>query len=267
MRTHNKKIKFICDFCGKNFDKKTHCREHVLTHIPKQHRQKVLQCSECSQSFLTPRYLEKHHNRKHALKIEKEFKCDCGKVFRYLSDLLSHKRNVHDKDQYSRICETCGKTLYNEKDLKRHIKIYHTEGGRGNYICSDCGKRFDDLRSLNVHRKNHREKTIACDEPGCNKKFQTNSVLKNHKEKVHLRIRNCICDVEYCRKTFPDMKKLQRHVTVVHQKLKASCPVEGCEFMVGRRDYMKNHIKKHTELSQEELQEFLNSVKNMNIMY
>jgi hypothetical protein len=62
-------------------------------------------------------------------------------------------------------------------------------------------------------------------------------------------------------------QKLDRHVTLIHEKLRTPCPVgNGCKFSVGRRDYMRTHLKKHIELSSEDLEKYLNSVKDMKIL-
>jgi hypothetical protein len=54
-----------------------------------------------------------------------------------------------------------------------------------------------------------------------------------------------------------------RHIKVTNEKHRVNCPVEDCKFMVGRRDYMKNHIRKHVELKPEVQTQMLDSVKEL----
>ena len=86
-------------------------------------------------------------------------------------------------------CLECNKTLFNGTELKYHMKIFHTEGGRGKFLCNECGKKFDTVSNLNSHRKLHWEKTIKCDYAGCDKMYATQYLLGLHKKVTHLKIK------------------------------------------------------------------------------
>jgi KRAB domain-containing zinc finger protein len=261
---HRKKMTCICDYCGKGFGRKTSLICHIATHIPKEFRERPEKCENCDAQFYNKEQL-KSHERKYCSKENENqtFECECGKVFKYLAYLNTHKNHVHNRGKYERVCDQCGKVVASGTDLKKHVKIHHTEGGRGNFVCTDCGKRFDDLSRLNFHKKIHSEPTFMCDEPGCGKKFYTTTAKREHMNTVHLQLRNFICSVKDCGKAFTSRQRRERHVKVTHEQVKASCPVEGCSFRVGRRDYMKIHLKKHSDLEPEELAAFLEEVKDM----
>lgn len=268
-KSHMKAIHFktknhFCDICGEGFLRKESIRLHVFKHIPEELQERNFKCKSCPKSFKCQRSLILHIKGMH--QKGKEVKCDCGKSFATKKRLHYHQKCVHQKEKYSKKCEICGKLLYDASKLREHIRIYHTEGGRGNFICSDCGKACDSVSRLNVHQKIHEGITYTCNEPDCGKDYQTKAALRNHKNNSHLKFSDFICEVENCGKAFVTDHKLQRHMKVKHVKHRVNCPVESCKFMVGRRDYMKNHLKKHTELDREELQKRLDSVKDMDLV-
>jgi KRAB domain-containing zinc finger protein len=263
---HRKRTTGICDYCGREFGRRNHLIRHINSHIPKEFREKLVKCEECGIDFYTKDHLKNHTRKYHSKKNENQtFECECGKVFKHISYLNTHKNCVHER-KYERTCGVCGKILANRSDLSKHMRIFHTEGGRGNFMCTDCGKRFDEVGRLNHHRKIHSEPKFVCDEPGCSKKFYTKSGKSEHMNSVHLQQRNFICSVKDCGKPFTTKQRLERHTKVTHEQLKAKCPVDGCSFMVGRRDYMKNHLKRHSDLEPEELAAYLEEVKKMKLI-
>jgi hypothetical protein len=51
------------------------------------------------------------------------------------------------------------------------------------------------------------------------------------------------------------------HIALTHENFRESCPVQNCKFSVGRKDYMRAHIAKHTELTQDLIEKLLEEVK------
>ena len=259
-RVHMKLIRGICDHCGKGFFNKNKLAVHLATHISKEFRERNHKCHLCSRSFYSAANLKVHMETFHSEK-DKIKKCECGKVFKNERYLQQHRR-THSQEKYSRICDQCEKTFSDGTELKRHIQIFHTEGGRKNFLCNQCGKKYDLVSQLNNHTKLvHLERKIVCNEPGCDKKFSTEYLLKAHTNIFHLKIKNFKCDMVNCNKAFSSNQRLRRHLEITHRKHRVNCPVEGCKYMVGRIDYMKNHLRKHTELKPEAQKKIAEIVK------
>jgi uncharacterized Zn-finger protein len=224
---HRKKTICICDFCGKEFDRKICLIRHIATHIPKEFRERSEKCKNCGACFYNKEQLRKH-DRKYGSKKYESQTLECAKVFKYLKDKVRNQTKL---------------------------------------LCDDCGKQFDKLSRLNFHKKIHSEPKFMCDEPGCGKKFYTTTKKREHINTVHLQLRNFICSVKDCGKALSTKQGLKRHVKVTHEQVKASCPVDGCSFRVGRRQYMRDHMKKHTELKAESITALLQIVKFMKSLF
>jgi uncharacterized Zn-finger protein len=218
-----------CPICGKEL-KQSSLRKHIKRIHQKA---KYFFCDLCGRG-----YLKKWHLSSHILKhIPKEFReknsekplwpCKCGEIFNSEYNLYHHKRLVHNKENM-RTCKKNEKVVANGKSSHENFKY-------------------------------------SCDYPNCDRKFKTLTQVSRHKKFFHLGLRPFICSYKNCKKAFSRNEKLTRHIKVTHEKLKAKCPVNCCSFMSGRRDNMRNHLKKHIELKPEVLETFLGSVKNMKI--
>lgn len=267
---HMKVAKFECDYCGKKCFKKSGLRYHIQRHIPMRYRERLHECGICLDRFFTKNCLQVHFKSKHTTLDDSEmasFICKCGKAYRSRGQLNQHFKMVHEKEKYRAPCQYCGKILSSSTHLKEHIRIFHTEGGQNNFICKICGKLYNLKRDLTTHEKSHGERNFVCQEPGCSKKFIFAKQLKEHFRSAHLNQKDHICSYENCDKRFTSRQKLIRHLMISHEKLRVFCPVgDGCKFAVGRRDYMNNHLKKHIELSPEEVEKHLEAVKHMKLV-
>jgi KRAB domain-containing zinc finger protein len=261
---HIKSSNFFCDLCGKGFFRKQRIMNHIVTHIPPELRVRDYVCDICSHAFVTEGNLKQHISYVHS---GRNLKCECGKMFKNPVNLRNHKNYTHNKESLKRKCEQCGEVLNTGTLLKEHIEIFHTEGGRGNYVCSECGNHYDRKVSLLFHRRIHMKKTIPCDEPGCDRMFRTTPLMIKHNKSVHLKVKNYKCDRANCEKAFSENSMLLRHIKITHEKHREKCPVEDCKFTKGRRDYMKNHIRKHVELKPELQTKMIESLKEMELCY
>ena len=141
---------FICEFCGKQYNKKYSLSVHrKLKHL------KTFRfiCSRCDQGFMQlwayRGHLAKHHK---ALKS----KCDsCGKTFTYKINMLTHQKRCKfsaseppTPDQH--ICSVCRASFMTVKNLRDHQKGQHEDR---RFKCDGCGRTFKWRSSLAYHKK------------------------------------------------------------------------------------------------------------------
>lgn len=256
--------KYECDSCGKRFFKKYALSGHIQTHIEKHHRKRPFTCDLCLRTYMTLDAVKIHKKLSHTKREPGQlFTCYCGKTLQTQGGLYYHNKNVHQRQENEKTCGKCNKVLVNSYALKKHVRIYHTEGGQNNYMCNVCGKFFNSQSHLTSHQYLHGDKKFVCDFEGCEKKFYSINNLTTHRKLTHLKLREFSCTT--CDKSFSSNQKLHRHITVSHQKLRKKCPVEACNFHVGRLDYMRTHIKKHSELSPTELGVHMDAAKKMKL--
>lgn len=267
-QVHENKKNFFCDTCGKGFFRKHQILTHVYSHVSKDLREKHFQCDLCNKSFHIYKSLRLHVKFTHH-SGEYSYKCECGKAYNNPGSLRQHKRIKHDNKKRfqssQQHCEQCEKSYASIAALKEHIKVYHTEGGRGNFMCNECGLTFDLPKQFSRHLLTHQEKTILCEHPGCGRKYVNINMLLHHQKHVH-NVRQFVCSVESCKKAFPTNSKVMRHIALVHKKHRVNCPVEGCKFMVGQIDYMRKHLRKHNELSPQVQDIFILKLKSLNLL-
>lgn len=75
-----------------------------------------------------------------------------------------------------------------------------------------------------------------------------------------------MCSFPDCGKSYFNAQRLRRHIGLIHENVRKPCPIDGCTFSVGRSDYMKSHLMKHTELNEREREQVLKKIKEMGLM-
>nr|XP_014343243.1 PREDICTED: zinc finger protein 525-like [Latimeria chalumnae] len=154
IQMYKQKKRHVCTVCGKSFGQSSHLYRHHQIH----RGEKPYQCTECGKRFRTRSNANRHIEQVH--QGEKLFKCTkCEDSFTRLSSLNAHYRKHKEEKPYTstegdkryRFIEH-GDRFLHSSNLNQNQQINQEEKS---YICSDCGKSFSQLSTLNAHCQIH----------------------------------------------------------------------------------------------------------------
>mmetsp|Transcript_7720 Transcript_7720/g.6968 ORF Transcript_7720/g.6968 Transcript_7720/m.6968 type:complete len:204 (+) Transcript_7720:83-694(+) len=125
---------------------------------------------------------------------QKNYMCkypDCGKVFRYHSEILRHIATHSDTRPYVCDFEGCSKSFKRKDALENHVRTHTNDKP---FVCPrpGCDQKFATKASLRYHLLKHDgQREYVCSFPGCGKTFVTISQLKQHENSstVHKNIK------------------------------------------------------------------------------
>ncbi|XP_052747789.1 PR domain zinc finger protein 5-like isoform X2 [Galleria mellonella] len=262
----------MCQFCDLDFKSKTTFDEHVeiCKWIKRQFK-----CDVCTSSFDTEEELSNHKNTKHNDGV---FPCNlCNKQFYTILKLKEHMFRIHSGIQLKRRrtnleCPMCETKFDAKKELMQHIA---THGPDARFPCKICNVDFDDIKKLHAHSRMHCDDVIKCNDCNklittaffpqhmiycnankstvnayecetCGKTFQTESMLKLHKQ-AHLDPVEC----PICRKLIKPIY-LKRHLKYTHTQKKLVKPKKNlkvvkcdwCGHMVTRKGELESHVNR-----------------------
>ena len=168
--TGSRYVKEKCQLCELSFNKYD-IKKHMLRH----NGEKNFTCAECGKKLKRQESLKLHMMLHTGIK---NYKCDqCGHNFYTIQSLQNHRNNKHNSDNIN-MCAECGKECPNKYDLRWHM-AKHT--GEKSFACREegCDKRFRISHMRSNHEKIHRgQKDFHCTQ--CEKKFIQRTSLVTH---------------------------------------------------------------------------------------
>ncbi|XP_078433763.1 transcription factor IIIA [Wolffia australiana] len=241
MQSHSLERPFVCPIegCHNSYRRK----DHLVRHL-QHHEKKIFECSVnlCGRRFASEENLQGHTKKYHhdendvddvddcsssdaQTETIKRHICsepDCGKSFKYPSQLKKHMNSHVKLDYVDVICmETgCMQHFSSVECLNAHVRTCHR------YVqCSTCGSqqlRKNFKRHVRIHDKESSGEKIKCPYPRCLHTFVTKSNLVKHIKAVHLELRPFMCRFPGCGQRFP-----YKHVRDNHEKSGLHSYAEG----------------------------------------
>ena len=221
-KSHSDHKPFVCDKCGKGYDKVVYLKRHMKTHTKSKLQMRLDNasyfCEECGKGFTQKEYLSKHlkrHYRRNNPESEKAICSECGKTFTELSYLTKHIKYRHKgkitekKIEVKKIadvkapfsCSECGKCYIYQAALDKHVQQHK------GFSCETCDKTFTAYDLLEEHMSEHDAKKWSCQ--WCAEKFMRQSSLRYHKAS-HAGDREHQCPT--CGEGFEQMTCLDKHM-------------------------------------------------------
>ena len=116
------KTKYKCDYCENTFNHYS----NMNAHIHKKHKEKKIECKECSKMFAYQYELREHMFIHTGGQEASKFKCQfCDKSFQRSTTLKNHERTTHLGIRRFK-CDVCGKTFGTKFNMKVHVEKLHS---------------------------------------------------------------------------------------------------------------------------------------------
>ena len=180
----------------------------------------------------------------------------CGYPFKDSASLKVHA-NKHKKETtevtVSQECGICGSEVSSNNELRKHIKIKHTQ----TFNCQDCDFQGSSNMILIKHtnlkhrtENEHEEGTLKCTE--CKDQFTSNWNLKNHKRDNHQKTKFCQ-HFKIGRCKFPDDECWDKHEKEeANERSNGSNDKMQChtcrKSFTTKNDMMIHRIKEHNDM-------------------
>ena len=144
------------------------------------------------------------------------------------------EQNVHSEVAMF-LCSECGKGFSKKWILKRHTEENHSVT---TVECDICSKRFKSKKSLQDHKRSHRNR--LCE--NCNTEVKAASFHK-HVKKCHNNAPTYNC--EHCEYSTNRRDGLTRHMKV-HWGKEKKYECDQCDYSTDTKGHLKEHLKSHS---------------------
>ncbi|XP_029661301.1 oocyte zinc finger protein XlCOF6-like isoform X1 [Formica exsecta] len=249
-KTHFSHNRYVCNICDKSFSKKQNMNEHLEKHWKNDKNVSLPQlftCPVCTEDLPTYRMLKYHLIDTHKLDRQDPllttqkpwYECnECHEKFKHQMSLKAHKEKVHE-GKVSPIfqCDICNATYRIKQLLINHIKSKH--GGEKRYKCAQCGKGFNDTKSLYNHILLHTgRKPFTCEY--CHMSFRRKDSRDHHRRK-HTGEQPYQCSD--CGQSFSTYNNRSKHRKKEHGEGEIECP--ECGEKCNSQQEIRIHLNKH----------------------
>ncbi|XP_015834121.1 gastrula zinc finger protein XlCGF26.1 isoform X7 [Tribolium castaneum] len=248
-RSYNSNKTWSCNKCSQEFKTILLLRKHRKTHTTddsfEKHTykfdeiQEIYICNTCSAE-----YQEREEIEKHVKGHEEFFECTiCQQRFTKAYSYGTHMV-IHSKDKLFR-CPQCTYKTAKRKSLLIHINYVHLR--KFYYVCTTCGKGFNDVVLYKEHNNEHLGlRPFIC--IVCNKDFAYSRYLLTHQVRCHRvgiegRLLPNQCSV--CSKVFSKVETLQKHFQDKHVEVKLPHEKKHLCDLCGKGFAQKNKLRVH----------------------
>lgn len=188
---------YECDICGRISYSKASIEAHMEEHsVGKTRSSAVHSCADCGSSFAYQRNLINHRIRHHSNEPVRVYSCeydDCTKTYLTHHSLRMHMEAKHlsiqrktlpSSPRLEHMCDVCGAVKASEKQLNSHMYL-HQDAKTWPYPCDVCDNRFRNANALREHRNRIHLKirNFVC--KLCEARFASNTELKQHHGNAH----------------------------------------------------------------------------------
>ncbi|XP_055622233.1 zinc finger protein 845-like [Toxorhynchites rutilus septentrionalis] len=144
-----------------------------------------------------------------------------------------------DHDEKILICEHCDAVFWRRTEYNEHLD-QHVASELTDFRCDICSTKFNNIRTLRMHRKNHvaTPKVWSCEV--CQKKYSSKNLLDDHMN-MHSGRRPFKCDM--CPKDFASKYTLAAHLKT-HQERERVFSCKEC----GKGFYSQNNLIQHEKI-------------------
>lgn len=252
-----KRDRYKCHQCGKNFNRSGALSTHIKTHSTV----RLFHCAECGKSFKRSDHLNQHfrsHENTNPLNCS-----ECGKRFKHSGAVVSHMRSHIVIGHF--VCMECNREFklhrYLILHMQGHVQPEFIECGQFDrvdpkyyneyfvsqnlkhekFVCDECGKRFKNPGALRMHMTVHTSsRPFECNM--CGKTFKDMPHLDQHMQ-VHTKCESLVC-VE-CGKSFKNPRILATHIKIHSNDRPFECA--GCGKTFKRSDHLTQHMRVHAD--------------------
>ncbi|XP_067635816.1 zinc finger protein 585A-like [Eurosta solidaginis] len=252
LRTHQGLKPFVCEQCGRSFNKADRCRLHVREMHAPVALQYICTYEGCDKVFTREGTYQRHYQLKHKyVKREpRKFVCEvCGSTYTNATKFKEHCYKHAPVEEYPFKCNDCGKRYRANKSFKEH-QLRHS--GVKKFICPYCGMKKPTKYELRSHINSHtKERQWSC--TNCSSVFSSSANLGRHLRVVHKGLREFACS--YCDERFGKKETLRHHEMRHTGEKPHGCEICSKRFIqaVSLRTHMKVHNKCSNARSQSKL--------------